>query len=140
MAHVQKLTFRRKIKVQNLTTGETIDDEANVLVTARGQLNEISWPEIPGLETFSGRKMHSGAWDTSYDFRNKKIAIIGNGSSAIQIIPSLQKVEGTSLTCFMRSPTWISGAFGDQGMVQLGLDPKNTACKPLNTFPFPNTA
>ncbi|KAK0632553.1 hypothetical protein B0T14DRAFT_560233 [Immersiella caudata] len=119
-----------KIKVQNLTTGETIDDEANVLLTARGQLNEISWPSIPGLETFSGKKMHSGAWDTSYDFRNKKVAIIGNGSSAIQIIPSLQKVEGTSLTCFMRSPTWISGAFGDQGMVQLGLDPKNTAFTP----------
>lgn len=78
--------------------------------------------------------MHSGAWDTTYDFRNKKIAVIGNGSSAIQIIPQLQKIEGASLTCFFRSPTWISSEFGDQGMVQLGLDPKVTECK---SPPFP---
>lgn len=68
---------------------------------------------------------------TSYDFKNKKVGIIGNGSSAIQIIPSLQKLEGTKLTCFMRSPTWIAGAFGDNAMKQLGLDPSQTECKSL---------
>ncbi|KAK0730810.1 hypothetical protein B0H67DRAFT_474490 [Lasiosphaeris hirsuta] len=115
------------IQVLNLATGETIDDTANVLVTARGQLNEIKWPPIPGLENFKGRKMHSGAWDPSCDFTNKKIGIVGNGSSAIQIIPSLQRVEGTSLSCFMRSPTWISSSFGDHAMIQLGLDPKATS-------------
>ncbi|EAQ89336.1 hypothetical protein CHGG_05955 [Chaetomium globosum CBS 148.51] len=73
-------------------------------------------------------------WDESekkcYDFRNKRIGIIGNGSSAIQIIPKLQMVEGAQLTCFMRSPTWISSAFGDSGMTELGLDPSNTAFSP----------
>ena len=53
----------RKIKVQDLSTGENTDDSANVLITARGQLNEIRWPEIPGLESFQGKIMHSGAWD-----------------------------------------------------------------------------
>lgn len=53
----------RKIKVLNLATGDIVDDTANVLVTARGQLNEIKWPPIPGLENFKGKKMHSGAWD-----------------------------------------------------------------------------
>jgi len=91
----------------------------------------VKWPSIRGLDSFSGPKVHSGAWDTSYDFRNKKIAVIGNGSSAIQIIPQLQKIEGASLMCFFRSPTWISSEFGDQGMVQLGLDPKVTECKPF---------
>ncbi|KAL2199534.1 hypothetical protein P885DRAFT_30388 [Corynascus similis CBS 632.67] len=119
-----------KIKVTNLSTGETFQDAANVLITARGQLNDISWPNIPGLGTFQGKVMHSGEWDTSYDFRNKRIGIIGNGSSAIQIIPNLQKVEGAQLTCFMRSPTWISSAFGDEGMIELGLDPANTAFSP----------
>jgi cation diffusion facilitator CzcD-associated flavoprotein CzcO len=116
-----------KIRVRNLTNGETFEDAAHVLVTARGQLNDISWPKIPGLNDFQGKMMHSGDWDTTYDFRNKTIGIIGNGSSAIQIIPSLQKVEGASLKCFMRSPTWISSAFGDDGMIELGLDPANTA-------------
>jgi cation diffusion facilitator CzcD-associated flavoprotein CzcO len=67
----------------------------------------------------------------SYDFKSKRVGIIGNGSSAIQIIPSLQKLEGTKLTCFMRSPTWIAGAFGDNAMKQLGLDPSQTECKSL---------
>ncbi|KAH6854618.1 hypothetical protein B0I37DRAFT_349914 [Chaetomium sp. MPI-CAGE-AT-0009] len=119
-----------KIKVTNIATGDTFEDAANVLITARGQLSDISWPDIPGLDKFQGKVMHSGDWDTSYDFRNKRIGIIGNGSSAIQIIPNLQKVEGAQLTCFMRSPTWISSAFGDEAMAELGLDPSNTAFSP----------
>jgi cation diffusion facilitator CzcD-associated flavoprotein CzcO len=59
------LTSRsRKVKVTNLATGETFEDASNVLITARGQLNDISWPKIPGLETFQGKLMHSGDWDT----------------------------------------------------------------------------
>jgi len=76
----------------------------------------------------------------SYDFRNKRIGIIGNGSSAIQIIPNLQKVEGAQLTCFMRSPTWISSAFGDEGMIELGLDPANTACRPWSSSLAPSSS
>ncbi|KAL2119001.1 hypothetical protein VTJ04DRAFT_5960 [Mycothermus thermophilus] len=119
------------IRVTNFATGEIFTDTANVLLSARGQLNDIVWPDVPGLfDRFKGKVMHPGDWDTSYDFRNKRIGIIGNGSSAIQIIPQLQKIEGTTLTCFMRSPTWISSTFGDGGMVELGLDPADTAFTP----------
>ncbi|KAL2165938.1 hypothetical protein VTG60DRAFT_3580 [Thermothelomyces hinnuleus] len=52
------------VRVTNLATGEVIEDSANVLVTARGQLNDMSWPDIPGLSTFQGKLMHSGDWDT----------------------------------------------------------------------------
>lgn len=52
-------------------------------------------------------------WDARYDFRDKKIGVIGGGSSAIQIVPSLQKLRGTKMTCFVRSKTWISNPFGD---------------------------
>lgn len=59
-----------------------------------------------------------------YDFRHKQVGVVGNGSSSIQIVPSLQPVEGVNMTVFMRSPTWISSnAFGDSAMVALGLDP-----------------
>lgn len=71
-----------------------------------------------------------------YDFRNKRVGVIGNGSSSIQIVPSLQPVEGVRMTVFMRSPTWISSnAFGDSAMTALGLDPEG--CK---SDPFPNYA
>jgi len=49
-----------------------------------------------------------------YDFRNKRVGVIGGGSSSIQIVPNLQKIEGTQLTCFVRSRTWISNPFGDR--------------------------
>lgn len=64
-----------------------------------------------------------------YDFRDKKVGVVGNGSSSIQIVPSLQPLEGIQMTVFMRSPTWISGAFGDAAMVALGLDPTDVKCK-----------
>jgi cation diffusion facilitator CzcD-associated flavoprotein CzcO len=58
------LTSTRKVKVTNLSTGETFEDASHILITARGQLNDIAWPKIPGLDTFQGKMMHSGDWDT----------------------------------------------------------------------------
>jgi hypothetical protein len=61
------LTGKRNLKIEKLATGEIFDDEANVLVSARGNLNEISWPDIQGLETFKGEIMHSAAWNEKCD-------------------------------------------------------------------------
>ncbi|KAI9048091.1 hypothetical protein LZ554_007887 [Drepanopeziza brunnea f. sp. 'monogermtubi'] len=111
------------IAVQNLATGETFQDDADVLISARGGLNEIAWPKIPGFGSFTGEVMHSAAWNQSYDFKNKKVGVIGGGSSSIQIVPILQKVEGVQMSCFVRSRTWISNPFGDDAMKKLGIDP-----------------
>ncbi|RKL08231.1 hypothetical protein BFJ68_g9578 [Fusarium oxysporum] len=105
--------------------GESFAEEVDVVVAARGNLNTISWPDIPGFDTFKGKKMHSAAWDQEYDFKNKNIGVIGGGSSSIQIVPELQKVEGAKLSCFVRSKVWISNRFGDVTMKQLGWDPSD---------------
>lgn len=60
--------FGRKMTVENTKTGETFQDEANILISARGALNDIAWPQIPGLESFNGEVMHSAAWNDKYDF------------------------------------------------------------------------
>ena len=52
-------------------------------------LSNWKWPSIEGLSLFEGKKLHSARWDDSYDFTDKVIAVIGAGSSAIQIVPSL---------------------------------------------------
>lgn len=65
------------------------------------------WPEIPGLETFKGHKVHSANWDHSYDYANKRIAVIGNGSSGIQIVPQMAALPGTEVTNFTRSPVYV---------------------------------
>lgn len=67
--------------------------------------------------------------ESRYDFRHKRVGVVGNGSSSIQIVPSLQPLDGIKMTVFMRSQTWISGAFGDAAMLALGLDPKEVNCE-----------
>ncbi|KAI1390690.1 FAD/NAD(P)-binding domain-containing protein [Hypoxylon trugodes] len=111
------------LKVRRTDTNETFEDDADMLVAARGNLSDPAWPKIPGLKSFEGEIMHSAVWNENYDFKNKRVGIIGNGSSAIQIVPSLQKIEGTKLSCFVRSKTWITNPFGDSVMAKLGLKP-----------------
>jgi cation diffusion facilitator CzcD-associated flavoprotein CzcO len=62
---------------------------------------------IPGLDQFQGPILHTGAWDESADCHDKRIAVIGNGSSGIQAFGTLQK-QAKQITHYIRSPTWIS--------------------------------
>ncbi|KAH8691878.1 hypothetical protein BGW36DRAFT_431121 [Talaromyces proteolyticus] len=100
-----------KIVIEDTTTGETREDWSHVLVNATGNLNKWKWPEIEGLHDFAGPKMHPSQWDESVDFAGKTVGIIGTGSTAIQVVPQLQKIS-KNLKLFMRSPTWISPPFG----------------------------
>lgn len=87
-----------------LTTGEALT--ANVLITATGQLNQPAWPTIPGMDRFAGKLFHSARWDHDYDFRDKRVAVIGTGASAIQFVPEIAK-EVKSLYLFQRSAAWV---------------------------------
>jgi cation diffusion facilitator CzcD-associated flavoprotein CzcO len=80
---------------------------ADVLISARGILSHWRWSAIQGLENFKGRKVHSAGWDHDFDYSHKRIGLIGNGSSAIQILPEISKLSGTSVQCFQRGPTWV---------------------------------
>ena len=53
--------------------------ESDFLISAVGQLNQPRYPDIEGIDTFKGKKMHSARWDWSYNLKGKKIGIIGNG-------------------------------------------------------------
>lgn len=57
-----------------------------------GPLSIPSTPDIPGLQGFKGTVMHTAAWDSSIDLAGKRIAVVGTGASAIQVIPHLQEV------------------------------------------------
>lgn len=80
--------------------------KSDFLVSAVGQLNQPKLPKIDGLDTFKGKLMHSARWDWDYDVRAKKVAIIGNGATAAQIIPELVG-EVESLTIHQRTPNWV---------------------------------
>lgn len=82
------------------------DYTASVLVTAMGHLADEKYPPIEGIETFSGEKFHSARWDHSADLAGKRIAVIGSGASALQIIPEMQKVA-SQLVVFQRSAPYV---------------------------------
>ena len=79
----------------------------DVLISARGFLTTPKWPDIPGLGDFKGKLVHSAAWDHGFDYAGKRIGVIGNGSSGIQILPQMAALPGTHVTSFQRGPTWI---------------------------------
>ncbi|MFC6707131.1 flavin-containing monooxygenase [Flexivirga alba] len=78
----------------------------NVLVSAVGQLNRPSVPDIDGLDRFAGPAFHSAEWDHSVDFAGKRVAVIGTGASALQFGPAVAR-EAASVTVFQRSAPWL---------------------------------
>src|SRR5689334_8569201 len=79
---------------------------ARVLVGAMGPLTEPRIPDIPGLDGFQGKTMHSARWDHDYDLRGKRVASVGTGASAIQYVPAIQP-DVEQLHVFQRTPPWI---------------------------------
>ncbi|KAK5714359.1 hypothetical protein LTR17_017215 [Elasticomyces elasticus] len=80
--------------------------KSDFLVSAVGQLNQPALPKIDGLDRFSGKTMHSARWDWSFDLEGKNIALIGNGCTAVQILPEIAKVA-KKVTVFQRTPNWV---------------------------------
>lgn len=92
-------------------------------------MNNWKWPAVPGLHTFKGKLLHSANWDETYDYKVKltgesmmfrslhkseqgqRVAVIGNGSSGIQVVPGmLPDVE--HIDHYVRRGTWLSPTFG----------------------------
>ena len=89
--------------------GQTVKDSAHIFINACGFLNSWKWPAIEGLTSFEGKMLHSAAWDTKYDYKDKTVAVIGSGSSALQIVPNMQP-HVKKLDAYIRSPTYVSFA------------------------------
>jgi len=80
---------------------------ANVVISAVGLLNVPKMPAIEGLESFQGPCFHSARWPEGIDVRGKRVAVIGNGASAMQIVPAIAP-QVAQLTVFQRSKQWAA--------------------------------
>jgi len=87
--------------------GSTETRHANVVISATGIFNPAKLPDIKGLDTFAGPWFHTAQWPADLDLTDKRVAIIGNGASAMQIGPEIQNTVG-ALTIFQRSPHWAA--------------------------------
>lgn len=95
---------RWQVRLRTPRGEETL--EANAIVSAVGQLNRPRIPEIPGRERFRGTSFHSAQWDHTQDLSGKRVAVIGTGASAFQLVPEVAK-QAAKLCVFQRSPAWM---------------------------------
>jgi 4-hydroxyacetophenone monooxygenase len=86
--------------------GGTETITANAVISAVGQLNRPSWPQIDGRDTFAGPSFHSARWRHDIELRGKRVAVIGTGASAMQFIPEIAN-EAAELVVFQRTPAWM---------------------------------
>lgn len=80
--------------------------ESHVLITAVGQLNRPHVPDIPGRDSFAGPAFHSARWDDTVDLTGRRVAVVGTGASAFQIVPEIAPVV-RELRVFQRTPPWL---------------------------------
>ncbi len=80
--------------------------EARSIIAGTGPWHEPKIPDLPGLDQFEGEVFHSSRWDHDVDLRNRRVAVIGTGASAVQFVPEIAP-DATGVTVFQRTAHWI---------------------------------
>ena len=102
---VMNATFdeAREVWRVRTTTGDIV---ARYVINATGGLTQPKLPDIAGIDTFRGKVMHTARWDHGHDLTGKRVAIMGTGASAVQVVPAIAaKVD--RLDVYQRTPIWI---------------------------------
>jgi cation diffusion facilitator CzcD-associated flavoprotein CzcO len=91
-----------------LSNGEVL--QADFVISAVGLLNEPRYPDWPGYDDFKGAKVHTAVWDDSVELKDKRIAVVGVGSSATQVVVNVAPLA-KHLYVFQREPGWVMPKF-----------------------------
>ncbi|KAJ7334911.1 hypothetical protein DFH08DRAFT_749981 [Mycena albidolilacea] len=95
------------VVTEDVESGARFSTTAKILISAVGLLHVPRLPSIPGIFSFRGNLFHSARWDTGVDLAGKRVAVIGNGTSAVQFIPLISEDATVHITEFCRTPNWI---------------------------------
>ncbi|GEM07200.1 flavin-binding monooxygenase [Rhodotorula toruloides] len=97
----------------------------DAVIQGMGGLSRWDWPNIPGIKEFKGRLLHSAAYETkAEDEKDKTVAVIGSGSSAIQIVPALQP-HAKRVDNYVRGSAWIATPFASTELLKRKPDANN---------------
>lgn len=102
---VLSATFDEQQQCWRVRTDPAGELTARFLINASGVLTTPNLPDIDGVDTFAGVSIHTARWDHSQDLSGKRVAVIGTGASAVQVIPEVAPIAST-LTVFQRTPIW----------------------------------
>jgi cation diffusion facilitator CzcD-associated flavoprotein CzcO len=121
-----------------VTTSDGSEYRAKFFVAATGILSVPYFPDVPGRSKFQGESYHTGRWPTTpVDFADKRVAVIGTGSSGVQVIPAVAG-EVASLTVYQRTANWCTPLNNapitpeEQAQLKAGFE---AMCETLSTSP-----
>ena len=80
---------------------------ASIFIAGPGGLHQPKLPDVPGVESFEGTTFHTATWNHEHDLTGERVAVIGTGASAIQVVPQIQPKVGR-LDVYQRTPPWIT--------------------------------
>ncbi len=127
---ISSAVFDEQAALWRLTTAGGEQIEAEIVVSALGQLNRPHIPDLPGAADFQGTVFHSARWNHEHDLTGRSVAVIGTGASAVQFIPRIADRAGR-VTVFQRSATWVlpksDFAYGRKARLALRLPPVTRA-------------
>ncbi|CAJ0543871.1 Ff.00g039680.m01.CDS01 [Fusarium sp. VM40] len=123
------------LSLQDVDSKYTSVERFDFVITGIGRFNEWKLPDYPGINDFKGHLRHTSNWDPTYDPTNKRVAVIGNGASGIQLVPELQKTA-KHIDHYARNKTWIAAGWGGRER-QVGAEyiPKDQ----IDSFGDPDT-
>lgn len=103
---VQSVRWDDADQVYRIALADGTTDTADAVISAVGLLSEPLIPQWPGLDSFAGKVVHTAQWDTALDYAGKRVAVVGTGSTAAQVVPEMAKTAA-SLLVFQRQPGWV---------------------------------
>lgn len=113
---VQRVEWIEERQQYEVTLGDGSVERHHVVVSAVGLLNVPRYPNWPGMESFSGPKVHTSGWSPDLDVSGRTVAVVGSGSTAAQLVPALSEAAAKVLM-FQREPGWILPK-GDRAFTQ----------------------
>ncbi|KAJ4319198.1 hypothetical protein N0V84_006480 [Fusarium piperis] len=99
-----------EVTIKNLESGEVFSDRADFFISSQGRISKPKTPNIPGLfDTYKGQVVHTARWPKDFDHK-KRLAVIGNGASAQQLIPNIIN-DVHHIDHYVRTKTWVTPTF-----------------------------
>ncbi|TVR02503.1 MAG: NAD(P)/FAD-dependent oxidoreductase [Deltaproteobacteria bacterium] len=103
---VREARFDEKAQHWRLRVGNGDELVAHAVISATGGLSQPQWPDIPGQKEFRGEQFHTARWNHDVELDGQRVAVIGTGASAIQVVPAIAD-RVRSLDLFQRTPPWV---------------------------------
>ncbi|KAL5334155.1 hypothetical protein BJX70DRAFT_402858 [Aspergillus crustosus] len=125
-----------RVTVRDLKEDKVYEEELDVVLNAIGHFNAWKLPDYPGINDFQGPLFHSSNWNHNVNLKGKRVALIGNGASGLQVLPSIQPIAA-HVDHYARNRTWIADSFGTVGVRR--LEPNIIPQEKIDSFADPAT-